>query len=121
MNNIILILSSVTLNAVAQLLMKKAMYHIGEISGGFTGFISALPILISNFFVWLSFIIYSASILLWVIVLSKVEVSFAYPFFSIGYIVTVLGGYIFFSEDISFMRISGILCICIGTILVARS
>ena len=54
------------------------------------------------------------------LVLSKVEVSFAYPFLSIGYVVTAFAGYWLLGESLSVMRIVGILVICIGVYLISR-
>ena len=66
-------------------------------------------------------ICYALSILLWMAVLSKVEVSFAYPFLSIGYVVAAVVGYYFFGESLSVIRIVGIVIICIGVYLISRS
>ena len=54
-------------------------------------------------------------------VLSKVEVSFAYPFLSVGYVVAAVVGYYFFGEALSVIRIVGIVIICIGVYLISRS
>ena len=64
---------------------------------------------------------YAISILLWMSVLSKAEVSFAYPFLSVGYVLSAVLGYVFFSESITVIRIAGIVVICIGVILISRS
>jgi multidrug transporter EmrE-like cation transporter len=54
-------------------------------------------------------------------VLSRVEVSFAYPFLSIGYVVVAIVGYYFFNESLTLTRILGILIICVGVYLISRS
>lgn len=117
--NIILILSSVLLNCGAQLCIRKGMLQVGEI--GLGGLFSHLWSLAMNLWLWLAMICYVASILLWVSVLSKVEVSYAYPFLSIGYVVAAVVGYLFFHESLSAMRIAGILVICLGVLLISRS
>lgn len=119
--NIVLILVSVLLNCAAQLLMKKGMIAVGEVSGGVGGLIVAVPQMITNVFLWLCMLCYAASILLWMVVLSKVDVSFAYPFLSIGYVISIVAGYYFFAENITPMRIAGVIVICIGVILISRS
>ena len=119
MNNIILILSSVLLNATAQLLIRKGMLQVGQLE--MKNLIQSVLPMIGNLWLWLAMFSYAISIFLWISVLSKVEVSFAYPFLSIGYIVAAVAGYIFFNEDISFVRIAGIIVICIGVILISRS
>jgi drug/metabolite transporter (DMT)-like permease len=54
-------------------------------------------------------------------VLSRVEVSYAYPLLSVGYIVTTFAGWLFFHESIGPTRWAGIVVICIGVWLITRS
>ena len=77
--------------------------------------------MITNLWLWGAMISYAVSILLWIVVLSKVEVSFAYPFLSIGYVVAALVGYYFFGESLSLIRVAGIIIICVGVYLISRS
>ena len=118
--NIILILFSVLLNCSAQLLMRKGMLVNGEISK-IGILLTSIPQMITNLYLWGAMICYAVSILVWMIVLSKVEVSYAYPFLSVGYVLSAVVGYIWFSENISPIRIVGILVICIGVVLISRS
>jgi multidrug transporter EmrE-like cation transporter len=121
LKNILLILASVSLNAGAQVLMRTGMLKVGEIEVSATALIKALPGMVSNGFLWISFFCYGISIVLWMVVLSRVEVSFAYPFLSIGYIVSAVAGYFFLGESLTPVRIAGITVICIGVFLIARS
>ncbi len=54
-------------------------------------------------------------------VLSKVELSFAYPFLSLAYVAVAVFAYFLFREDINAWRIAGIAFICVGTVLIAQS
>ncbi len=116
--NIVLILSSVLLNCCAQLLMRKGMLIVGEV--GLSGLGNSLGAMIGNIWLWASMGCYAVSILLWMSVLSRVEVGFAYPFSSLGYVVVMLGGYCFFGESVSVTRIVGMVVICVGVILLAK-
>jgi drug/metabolite transporter (DMT)-like permease len=118
--NIIVILSSVLLNASAQLSMRKGMLEVGQISS-LDSFIHALPVMLTSLFLWLAIVCYGVSVILWMVVLSKVEVSFAYPFLSIGYVVSAVVGYLFMHEAVTPTRIAGIIVICVGVCLIARS
>jgi drug/metabolite transporter (DMT)-like permease len=119
MKNIPLILISVSLNAGAQILMRKGMLQVGEVSSDFS-LLKALPLMISNIFLWLAFCCYGLSIVLWMAVLSRVEVSFAYTFSSLGYTLVAVMGVFFLGEHISITRIAGIAVVCLGVILVAK-
>ena len=117
--NIILILVSVLLNRTAQLCIRKGMLLVGET--GMSNMITNLGVMVTNIWLWGAMICYAFSILLWMAVLSKVEVSFAYPFLSIGYVVVAVVGYYFLGESLSVIRIVGIVIICIGVYLISRS
>lgn len=116
---IVLILSSVLLNCLAQLLIRKGMLQIGEISvvQVFDNFFK----LISNYWLWSAMFAYGISIVLWMVVLSKVEVSYAYPFLSVGYVVSAFVGFLWFQEALTLTRIMGIAVISIGVYLISRS
>ena len=117
--NILIILLSVLLNCTAQLLMRKGMLLEGEV--GVQNLFSQLNSMIVNPWLLGAMFCYAVSILLWMSVLSKVEVSYAYPFLSVGYVLSAVAGYMFFNENVSPIRIVGIIVICIGVILISRS
>ena len=117
--NIILILLSVLLNCAAQLLIRKGMLVEGEV--GMQNMLSHVGSMITNLWLWGAMLCYALSILLWMSVLSKVEVSYAYPFLSVGYVVSAVAGYALFNENLSPVRIAGIIVICVGVILISRS
>ncbi len=115
------ILFTVLTNAAAQLMLKQGMTALGPIS--FAGVNPALKILAIVFSPWvffglLTFVISMASHLY---VLSKVELSFAYPFLSLAYVVVAVFAYFVFREDLNALRIAGIAFICVGTVLIAQS
>lgn len=118
--NIILILVSVILNCSAQILMRKGMLVNGEVKG-MENLIAAIPHMLTNLYLWGAMICYAVSIVIWMVVLSKVEVSYAYPFLSIGYVLSAVVGYFWFAESITPIRVVGIIVICVGVVLISRS
>ena len=119
MMNILLILLSVLLNCAAQLLIRKGMMVVGEINA--SNVTQLFEPMVTNLYLWVALLCYGFSFFLWMVVLSRVEVSYAYPFLSVGYVVTTIAGYAFFAEDISFMRILGVAIICLGVFFISRS
>ena len=97
------------------------MMIVGEITGGVQGFVAVLPNMITNIYLWISAICYMMSIVLWLVVLSKTDVSYAYPFLSIGYVLSVIVGYFAFHEAVTSIRVIGIAVICVGVVLISRS
>lgn len=116
-----LILLGVFLNALAQLALKQGMKGIGPFA--FT-FENLLPIGLRvslNPFVLLGLFCYIVSVAVWLMVLSRVDVSYAYPFLSVGYIVTALASQFFLGEHVNLTRWAGIFVICFGVYLITRS
>ena len=82
MNHILLIIASVSLNAFAQLFIRQGMLKIGNVSLSATELFSLIADIFTNIYLFMGMSCYGISILLWMAVLSKVNVSFAYPFLS---------------------------------------
>ena len=120
-NNLLLILSSVSLNAFAQLFIRKGMLKIGSVSLAFDQLFNMVLAVFTNVYLLSGMFSYGISIILWMIVLSKVNVSLAYPFLSIGYIITTVLAYLFFNEPITFQKVLGIIIICIGVFVLTQS
>lgn len=116
-----LILFSVALNASAQLFLRKGMPKVSLVTNqGMTELGRGALRIILDPWVFSGLCCYAISIVLWMYVLSKVQVSFAYPFLSAGYVIVVAAAYLFFREPVSVMKITGIALICAGVVLVAR-
>jgi multidrug transporter EmrE-like cation transporter len=64
---------------------------------------------------------YVVSVVVWVIGLSRVPVSIAYPMLSLGYVVNAVAAYYLLGESINAMRLGGIAVIIAGVLIVARS
>ena len=116
-----LILAGVLLNSAAQILIKKGMLLIGHFDFSLANILPVGLKLTTSPCVVAGMLSYAVSILIWFMVLSRVDVSFAYPMLSIGYIVAALAGKAMFNEPLTMTRISGILVICIGVYLISRS
>jgi len=116
-----LILLGVLLNAAAQLLLKAGMIQIGHFEFSFA---NAMPIglkVMGNLPIISGLFLYVVSVVVWLLVLSRVQVSFAYPMLSIGYIVNALAAYYLFGEPITSMRMLGIFIIIAGVYLVSQN
>ncbi|OGP69480.1 MAG: 4-amino-4-deoxy-L-arabinose transferase [Deltaproteobacteria bacterium RBG_13_58_19] len=116
-----LILLDVTLNVAGQLSLKHGMTKLGNFS-------LSLPTLVSVFlraavspYVLLGLLCYGLGFLVWLIVLAKAEVSYAYPLISLGYVFTAILAWQLFGETVTLTRLAGILITCVGVFLIARS
>jgi len=116
-----LVLAGVLLNAAAQLLLKAGTNSIGAF--GFTAD-NLVPVGIkvaSNPYIVGGLGCYAVSVVVWIMALSRVEVSLAYPMLSIGYVVNAIAAWYLFGEALSAQRMVGIGTIIVGVFLVARS
>jgi len=111
----------VLLNASAQLLLKAGTNVLGVITltrenwlGEF-GKMAVEPHLLGGI------VCYGVSVVVWIIGLSRVPVSIAYPMLSLGYIVNAIAAHYLFGESVTLARWLGIGFIIIGVWLVARS
>lgn len=117
----IIALASVSLNALAQIALRKTMLTLGQMPSELSGYFNLALNLLSNIWFMLGMGCYVISIGLWMIVLGKVEVSLAYPLLSVGYILTAVIGYFFMGENVNLIRIIGLTFICVGIIIISRS
>jgi multidrug transporter EmrE-like cation transporter len=120
LQSFLLILTGVLLNAVAQLALKASVRDHGVIElGGNT-----LPVavqLAGEPALWLGLLCYGVSVIVWILALSRVDVSIAYPMLSIGYIVNAFAAWALFGEALTPMRLLGIGIIVLGVFVLARS
>ena len=116
-----LIVVGVLLNAAAQLMLKAGTNSLGTLVSTGNDILASLARIIfePHIFTGLSFYVFSVGI--WIVALSRAEVSIAYPMLSIGYVVNALAAWYFFGESISIMRMVGIFIIMLGVYLVAKS
>ena len=117
------ILSGVLLNAAAQLLLKSGAAAAGQITlaaGAPALWRTALGLAVHPGILG-GLACYGISVVVWIVALSRVEVSIAYPMLSIGYVINGVLAWWLFGEDVNAQRWLGIGVIIIGVVLVARS
>jgi multidrug transporter EmrE-like cation transporter len=116
-----LLLGGVLLNASAQLLLKAATRHSGELIAD-SGRVSwnAVFQVLGAVPLWVGLGCYGISVILWLGALSRVPVSVAYPMLSIGYVVNAFAAAVLFGEALSVPKLAGIALICAGVFLLAR-
>ncbi|MDQ7947307.1 MAG: EamA family transporter [Pedobacter sp.] len=113
----IIALLSILLGAVAQFFLKIGVTAVQEKSKHSA---DILKNGISNPYLLTGLSCYGLSLLLWFFVLSKMELSKAYPMVSLGYIFTLILAYLFLNEAITVAKVVGITFILIGVIVLNR-
>ena len=115
------ILAGVLLNAVAQLLLKAGVNPLGAISVGFDNLLPTAVRVLTQWPVIAGLGCYVLSVGLWIVALSRVDVSLAYPMLSLGYVVNAFAAWWLFGEVLGPMRCTGMLLILAGVFVMSRS
>ena len=116
-----LILTGVMLNAVAQLLLKAGARTLTGLPVSFADAGVLASRVIQSGPILGGLACYVVSVAVWILALSRVPVSVAYPMLSVGYVVNAIAAWLLFAEALSTQRLAGIGVIVLGCWLVARS
>ena len=116
-----LILTGVLLNAAAQLLLKAGTNAVGQFAFSAQNIVPVGLKLAFEPHIAGGVACYVVSLVVWIMGLSRVEVSIAYPMLSIGYVLNALAAWYLFGESLTAQKLLGIAFIVAGVFLVARS
>lgn len=116
-----LIFAGVMLNAAAQILMKAGTNAVGyfEFSSE-----NILPIgwkLASEWHIVAALFCYALSVIIWILALSRVPVSIAFPMLSMAYVVNAVAAWYLLGEAFSLTKVVGIGVIILGVVIISRA
>ncbi|MBN1284723.1 MAG: EamA family transporter [Anaerolineae bacterium] len=116
MSPLVFIAFSTVFGICGQLALKHGMSRIGGASGTrLLVRIATSPWVVGGLFV------YGCGVIFWLLALSRLEVSYVYPFASLSYIGIIIGSYLLFKERINRMRLIGIIIVIVGVIVSSLS
>lgn len=115
------ILSSVLVGAVGQVLLKKGMGSMGPLTLTTNQLGSILWRIGTNPYIIIGLAIYGGATVFWLVALSRVDLSYAYPFASLSYVVMLTASWLLFNENINSLRLLGTVVIGLGVFLISRS
>ncbi|MEO8537015.1 MAG: EamA family transporter [Betaproteobacteria bacterium] len=118
---LLFLLTGVLLNAAAQLLLKGGTNRLGVITITTANWLSTLTRMASEGYFIAGLALYGISVVVWILGLSRVPVSIAYPLLSLGYVVNAIAAHYLLGEALTAQRWLGIGFIIAGVYLVARS
>ena len=116
-----LILFTVLTNFASQVMLKKGMTKIDRFEVSLSGFMASATGIIFNGYVILGLLVMVISMASHLVVLSRVEISYAYPFLGLSFVLITLWGYFVLGEGVDLWRVSGVLLICAGVAVVAHT
>lgn len=117
-----LILFSVSLSAIAQIVLKTGMSSplVAQVMKLGSPFEVAIQIALNPWVIG-GLGLYFLGAMVWLFVLARVQVSVAYPFVGLGFILTMIMGKYVMGDDITVSRLAGTLLVATGVVLIARS
>ncbi len=119
MKPIMLALAAPVLATLGQLLLKSGMRQVGPISiWDLKSYIPFFVVVFSNQLILIAIGLYATGLAIWLIVLWKLDLSFAYPFLALAYVMVPLLSWLILGEYIPTMRWVGIIVVFTGIILV---
>lgn len=98
--------------AVGQLLFKHTAQSVGQPKGA-----SWLLLLMQSPGFWVALVLYGASTILWVKILSSIPLNRAYPFVALSYVIVPVVGYLIFDELLTMRYLLGISLIIAGVVI----
>lgn len=116
-----LIMLAVAFNTFAQLALKAGMSHIGQFAFSWHNLFPITLQVATSPWIIAGTATYVGSMIVWLMVLSRLPVSIAYPMSSLGYITSAIAAYFLLGDNLTPVRIVGIVIIIFGVFLVARS
>lgn len=116
-----MILVSVTLASLAQLTLKAGMNQVTDATGTVTVSASSIKAIVTNVLVWGGLGLFGVSATVWIFVLSRTSLSFAYPFVALTYLIILLVDRFVLHESVPPVRWAGVGLIMAGIVLVSRT
>lgn len=116
--NYLLLLVAICCSVTGEMLLKYGMNQVGAISLQPSLIVQNLISTFTQPAVLGGFALIFGGSLFWLVILSRVHLSFAYPLLSLGYILVVILSWMFLSEPVSIQRFAGVLVICAGVVVV---
>lgn len=117
----LLIVAGVLLNVAAQLLLKAGTRVIGVIEPRRGELLSSAISIATQPHIIVAVMFYLLSLVIWIVALSRVPVSIAYPMLSMGYVVNAVAAWWLFGELLTPMKLAGMLVILAGVFMLARA
>lgn len=114
---VLMVLFNCVLGVCGQLCLKVSMNSIGRIGvSSLHNWQSLLMKVLSMPLIWVGMALYIIGAAVWLIILSRANLSIAYPLLSINFILVILASWMFLGEPLTYQRIIAIAIICCGII-----
>jgi multidrug transporter EmrE-like cation transporter len=118
--NIAIILGSIMMSSTAHVLLKKGAMSTAEMTVSGQSLLMNVWVVATNPWVLAGMFLHVSALAVWMWALSRVDISFAYPFLAVGYVFVSLMAWQWLGENITLTRLSGMAIIIFGIIVLSR-
>ncbi|GAB4416566.1 MAG: SMR family transporter [Bacteroidia bacterium] len=108
---------NLVISVAAQFMLKAAMANLGQFDAG--GDVLTYLLSMFNMQVIGGLVLYAMGTVLWLLCLTKLDLSFAYPAATLQYVLIFLGAWYLFDEQIDWLRIAGLVVIGCGVVVMS--
>lgn len=115
------ILVSGVLGVTGQIILKRGLADLGPLALSPDALVGTVLAIALNPLIVLGLVVTVSGTFFWLVTLSRVDLSYAYPFASLNYVLVLVASWLFLGEAPSAVRLVGVLAICSGVCLVART
>jgi drug/metabolite transporter (DMT)-like permease len=115
------LLVATVLGVAGQLLLKQGMLQVGAVQLEAGSLPATILRMATSPYVFGGLLVYGLGTFFWLVFISRVPLSYSYPFISLGIVLGLLAAWGIFHESIPPARWVGMLIVCVGVVLVARS
>lgn len=120
MQTYIILAIAIITAVMSQLLFKKGVTNLGEIGLSAKNIFNLVINIFSNPYIFVGLILYGASFIVWLIVLSRMKLSVVYPITSMNFVLVLFASHYLFGEKLSFTQMMGVSFIIVGVIALAK-
>lgn len=119
--NVLLILIPTVAGVIGQLMLKVGMSSMGALDINAAAIPSIIMKIATNPMIVVGLAIYMGGVFFWLLALNRLQLSYLYPFASLSYVLITIAAAVFLHEQIPSLRWVGLVVICVGVALVAKS
>ncbi|NWF79269.1 MAG: EamA family transporter [Chloroflexi bacterium] len=120
-STVAVVLIALLLNVVGQAVLKVGMTQIGPLRISVDSLPGIVLQIVTSPYIIGGLFMYALAMFFWLITLSRLDLSVAYPSLSLTQVLVLAIAWLVLREEISPLRLGGVLVICLGMLLVARS
>lgn len=119
--SILILFSSILTSVVGQILLRKAMLDVGRLDINLGNIIKLLLLIFTDGYVFSALVCYGIGFITWMVTLTRLNLSVAFPCLSLGYVFVAIISHILFNEPLGVMKFISIGIICLGVCLLVGS